>query len=251
MSSVHLVAAVASAVIGTGGERAAPSIDLDHPRNGQVVRRHYVTVTGRFRNRPRGYAQILLDGERDAAGWAQVQRDGSFRGRVPLRPGANRVKVDVDIDTEEDGAGTAATRSVTVRRAAARPSRQDGTLDLATAWFVARTNLYLCGEAGGGCYSDPHCVRVTATRVDCPSTVHWDGEPGRCGVVFAIERATDRRVMFGTYRCPYVAIPRGAVRRFVRPWVFGDRERFVAEGRLDYTPHGVPQFDVFTNRLTR
>ncbi len=226
---------------------------LSSPQDGMRVRRHYVRITGR----------LLGDGPRPAQIFAQApgveasdeieQGDGSFTARLPLREGVNTIRVEASPypEQEETQPLVLARRTITVQRVRWRRSRDDGALDLATAWQVARANLYLCGETdGGGCYSQPHCVRLTRTRVDCPSTVHWDdARVGRCGVVYSVERRPDRRVFFGAYRCNYKLMPPGTAAQFVRPWVTGGRRRYVSERHLDWTPYGIPRFDVFTNRL--
>ncbi len=227
---------------------------IDWPANG-TVRRHYVSVVGAVLGADLRRLSVEIDG-RGAETYPALGRDGSFRGILPLRMGTNRVRVrvlrEVDDDAPEGQEETVlAERNVTVTRARPRPSPLDGTLDRATAWFVARETLYLCGE-GGDCYSQPHCVRVSRVRVDCPSTVHFDEEPvGVCGTVVSVQRERDGRVLYGEYRCQGVPVPAGTARRFVQPWQEVARRRFTGEGDLDATPHGIPHFDVLTNRLAR
>jgi hypothetical protein len=181
----------------------------------------------------------------------EPKADGSFRTLLPLREGVNAVDIEATTIDEEEVNVVLARRRLRVDRARPRSSGH-GALDRATAWTVAREHLYLCGEAGGGCYSQPRCVRVTRTRVDCPSTVHWDdARIGRCGEVYSVERGPYRRVLFGTYACPNKPMPSGTARRFVRPEVHVARRRFVGGNDLIRTPYGVPQYDVFTNRLVR
>jgi hypothetical protein len=98
-TSVALLAAVAGAGCG-GGETPEPvSISLVSPADGVTVHEDAVEVRGRVR--PAG-ASVLVGGR------AAAVRDGEFRGRVPLREGAN--VIDVGASAEDARTAWAALR---------------------------------------------------------------------------------------------------------------------------------------------
>ena len=235
-------------------QAVGPILHLDAPRPEQTVRKHYVTVSGRFTS-PVPHYEIQADlTARGLHGYAVLRRDGSFRGRLALKSGTTTVRIAFTHEDEYGDVRTLARRTVRVRRAQPAPPSPDGSLDLATAWFVARNMLYLCGEAGGGCSSQPYCVRVDRARVDCPSAVAW--EPGyveRCAEVWSVIRDPEGRVFAGRYDCPTeTKLGRGRARPLVQSWQQPPRRRFTEDdGLLLYTPYGVPEFDVTRDVLAR
>jgi Glucodextranase, domain B/PASTA domain len=92
--SVALVAAVLSAGCGGGDPSEPVSISLVSPADGVVVHDDGVELRGRVRPAD---ARVLVDGR------AATIADGEFRGRVPLREGANVI----DVAASAPGARTA------------------------------------------------------------------------------------------------------------------------------------------------
>jgi hypothetical protein len=234
-----------SSGIPAGDAQTGVRLVIDTPQDGQRVRRHYVRVTGRVLGDLGGEERVDVRLTR-GADESRPLEGRRFRLLLPLRQGRNLMRVRL---TSEDESRTLASRRLTLDRIG-RIRLLRGALDRATAWLVARDLLSLCGD-DEGCESRPHCARVTATRVDCPSSVHFDGQPvGRCGTVFSVERRPGRRVAWGRYRCPYRRLPPGAARTFVQPALRVARRIYRTTDRfLEPTPYGVPAFDVYTNRL--
>jgi hypothetical protein len=227
----------------------APAVVIETPVDGQITLDRTAVVSGHAPPAPRGGAtltSVLVNGrEFDVAG----ERGGGFTVPVTLALGANTLVATSELDVPGGGERNLKSASVVLTR---KPGPTTGELDRATALWVAEDSsavYWLCGEADA-CLAEPYCVRVSATRVDCPAKSRFQpGDPVRCGVVVAVHVQGPRLYSYaypckGRWRDPGAFVQPAIVRTGRRYHVDEDEADWLVYEINERNRYGIPRFDV-------